>query len=134
MVKTPYLAVFLVSFRASQKSWPDRINIAKGIVGVTAVQFWLLTGIIAWLFYFTGDNRLLAISRPGFYILGAIVGVVNYYVLVTRGCAAAFQREFATLKARQKVLLTAAGIGVIAFSIVFSGFSAFYAQAHRTLN
>lgn len=107
------------------------MNIAKATAGVMMVQLWLLIGMIAWIYYVTGNRFFVAIPKAAFFVIGLMIAILNYSALVLRGNAMAFQREFETYPRHRKRLLVAAGVGLIVFSVAFALLSTSYVHSHR---
>lgn len=133
LVKEVYLSVFVLFFRIGQNSWSFTSNAAKAVAGITWLQFTLLIGLTAWLYYFTGNKLFLAASRPAFYLLFGIICLVNYYVLVTRAAGTHFVSEFRTFEYRRRSILVATSIALVIFSFGFALFSAYYVHAYGPL-
>lgn len=134
LLREVYLTVFVLFFRLGQNSWSQASNVAKGVAGITWLQFMILIGAIAWLYFFTGNKVLLAIPRLAFVISFGLVAAINYYTLVTCQRGTRFEKEFKTLEHRQRSLLLAGGLAFILFSFGFALISASYVHAHGPLH
>ena len=125
-----YLSVFVLFFRIGQNSWSPMTNTAKAVGGVTWLQFTFLVGLIAWLYYFTGDRLLLSMSRPTGYILFGIIYLLNYYLLVTRHAGTRFELDFRVFAYRRRFTLLTASIALVIICFGFALFSAYYVHAY----
>jgi len=129
-----YLTVFVLFFRIGQHSWSVTTNAAKGAAGITWLQFMLLITGSAWLYFFTGDRRLITISSPLFYVSFGAIYLLNYYTLVARQTGLRFESAFKTMRSRHRSLLVVTGVGFIVFSFGLALFSAYYVHAHGSLH
>jgi hypothetical protein len=132
-IREVYLGIFVLFFRIGQNSWSYTSNVAKAVAGITWLHLMLLIGLIAWLYFFSGDKLLLAIPRPAFYILFGILTLLNYYTLVTRGVGTRFEAQFASFGHRHRVLLLATSLAIIVCTFGFAIFSGYYVHAHGPL-
>jgi len=129
-----YLTVFVLFFRIGQHSWSATTNAAKGAAGITWLQFMLLITVAAWLYFFTGDRRLITISSPLFYVLFGAIYLLNYYTLVARQTGLRFESAFKTMGSRHRSLLVVTSVGFIVFSFGLALVSASYVHAHGSLH
>jgi hypothetical protein len=97
------------------------------------MQLMLLVGVIAWLYFFSGNKLLLAIPRAGFVVLFGVITLLNYYTLVTCGTGTRFEAEFKTLSYRHRSLLIAMSVAAIILTFGFALFSAYYVHANGQL-
>jgi hypothetical protein len=130
-LKHIYLTWFVLFFRAGANSWTHGINVWKGVLGVTMLEFALAIAGNFWIRALTGVELLFAIEKWAFEILFVVLFGLNYYALVARAAGVNFEREFASLGKRERTTLSLVGGGIIALIIGLLIFS-FYAfgQGH----
>jgi hypothetical protein len=133
-LKEVYLSVFVLFFRIGRNSWSFATNAAKGAAGITWLQFMLLIALTAWLYYFTGNRRLVSVSNPVLLALFGVTYLINYYILVAREAGTRFESAFTTLGHRHRFVLVAASVAFVLFSFGLALFSGYYVHANGPMH
>lgn len=113
-LKAIYLTWFVLFFRAGASGWDQGINIWKGVLGVTMLEFALVLGLNFWVRALTGAELLFAVENWAFEILFVVLFGLNYYALVARAAGINYERVFTALGKRERITLSLVGAGTIA--------------------
>jgi UDP-N-acetylmuramyl pentapeptide phosphotransferase/UDP-N-acetylglucosamine-1-phosphate transferase len=129
--KELYYTCFTLFFKAGRSGWSNPVNVGKGVAGVAAVEWVILTAIAGWIGIFCRSESFFDLGQWAIGIAFLILCSINHYVLVMRGHGIRFEREFNSLKKSKRIFLlvncTVVLLVIIGFFIVtVSAFQRFF--------
>lgn len=128
LIKKLYLTAFVLGFKTGGADWGWNVNIGKGVVGVSMIQWALFTGCLSLLDVWTGTRFAMSFSKWVYVIAFAMLYLLNRYVLITCGYGIEFEREFANLKKSRRLVLACLSIAISTIILIFYVYGA---SVHR---